>query len=143
MEPERLPPTESAAYFHGLRVHLQTITWKTLDEESLLLAEDWGWKKVADELQPIQVDIEVAPEKLLKAVRCKCKSTSKNQCLSNLCSCRKHGIKCTSACGEFHGEDCLNKKDKEAIGILENEEEVEDENDDSNFENLFDILSNF
>ena len=68
LEPERLPPTESAAYFHGLRVHLQTITWKTLDEESLLLAEDWGWKKVADELQPIKVDIEVAPEKLLKIV---------------------------------------------------------------------------
>ena len=56
-------------------MHLQTITWKTLDEESPLLAEDWGWKMVEDELQPMKVDIEVAPEQLLKVVRCKCKST--------------------------------------------------------------------
>ena len=28
--PERLPPTERAAYFHVLRVHLQVVQWKTL-----------------------------------------------------------------------------------------------------------------
>ena len=118
LEPERLPPTERAAYFHGLRVHLQTLTWKTLDTKNPLLAEDWGWKMVENKLRPIKVDIEVAPERLLKVVRCKCKSTSKNQCRSNVCSCRKHGLQCTSACGEYFGGNCFNKKVRNLFEII-------------------------
>jgi len=30
LDPQKLPPTERAAYFHGLRAHLQIILWKTL-----------------------------------------------------------------------------------------------------------------
>ena len=41
-----------------------------------------------------------APDDLLKVVRCKCKSTSCNQCGTNLCSCRKNGLSCVSACEE-------------------------------------------
>ena len=33
LEPERLPPTERCAYFHGLRVHQQIITWSLLDSD--------------------------------------------------------------------------------------------------------------
>ena len=29
---------------------------------------------------------------ILKFVRCKCKSTSKNVCRTNLCSCQEHGL---------------------------------------------------
>ena len=41
VNPENLPPTERAAYFHALRVHLQVAQWKTL---SLICLEpkDWG-----------------------------------------------------------------------------------------------------
>ena len=35
--------------------------------------------------------------------------TSKNQCGTNVCSCKKNGLKCMSACGGCHGEDCNNK----------------------------------
>ena len=28
LDPQKLPPTERAAYFHSLRVHLQIIVWK-------------------------------------------------------------------------------------------------------------------
>ena len=30
LEPEKMPPTQRAAYFHGLRAHLQIVTWKLL-----------------------------------------------------------------------------------------------------------------
>ena len=33
IEPVKLPPIELAAWFHRLRVHLQIIHWKMLDEE--------------------------------------------------------------------------------------------------------------
>ena len=33
-----------AAYFHGLRVHMQIITWKLLDDGDIdLKPEEWGW----------------------------------------------------------------------------------------------------
>ena len=41
-----------------------------------------------------------APDDLLKVIRCKCKSTSCNQCGTNLCSCRKNELSCVSACEE-------------------------------------------
>ena len=30
LDPQKLQPTERAAYFHSLRVHLQIIVWKRL-----------------------------------------------------------------------------------------------------------------
>ena len=33
IERQRLPPTERAAYFHSLRVHLQVIRWRTLNND--------------------------------------------------------------------------------------------------------------
>ena len=33
VEPEKMPPTERVAFLHGLRVHLQIVTWKNLDDE--------------------------------------------------------------------------------------------------------------
>ena len=43
IEPQRLPPTESAAYFHSLRVHLQVVRWRTVNNDELD-HNDWGWK---------------------------------------------------------------------------------------------------
>ena len=44
VEPERMPPTERVAVFHGLRVHLQIVAWKMLDDnqEVQLNPENWG-----------------------------------------------------------------------------------------------------
>ena len=109
LEPEKMPPTERAAYYHALRVHLQIITWKLLDDEFQLQPEEWGWKRDGNNLTPITTDMDVAPESLLKVIRCKCKSSSRNQCGSNLCTCRRHGVKCLQTCGECRN-DCLNKK---------------------------------
>ena len=96
---------------HGLRVHYQVIEWKMLDGSLVLDPREWGWKKDGDHLVPIPTTKEVAPENLLMVIRCKCKS-KKNTCGTNLCTCRKHGIKCLPACGGCHGEDCTKQDGK-------------------------------
>ena len=110
IEPQKLPPTENAAYFHALRVHLQVILWQKLSH-NCLDATQWGWKVADNQLTPIFTDLDAAPEGLLNFVRCKCKLTTANPCGSNSCSCRKHGLKCVAACGECRGESCRNAEE--------------------------------
>ncbi|KAK6175983.1 hypothetical protein SNE40_014355 [Patella caerulea] len=105
----RIPPTVRAAYYHALRVHLQVVVWLQLNE-SELNASEWGWKKTPEGYEPIMTDLPAAPESVLNFVRCKCKSP-KNQCGTMICSCRKNGLKCVSACGGCHGESCRNSED--------------------------------
>ena len=108
--PEKLPTSEKAICYHGFRLHLQIIKWKMLDEPQSLNATDWGWKKYGDYLVPIPTDKDVAPTNILKVIKCRCNSTSKNKCGTNLCSCKKNGLKFMSASEECHGEDLNNKK---------------------------------
>ena len=113
IEPEKIAPTERAAVFHGLRVHFQIINCKLLmdtEEEFQIKAEDWGWKVKDSRMYPIKTDQAIAPESLLKLIRCNCKSKSKLQCTTNLCFCRKHVLTCISSCGECHSELCDNRE---------------------------------
>ena len=75
ISPEKLPPTERVAYFHGLRSHYQIMLWSLNKDEGLFefVATDWGWKMQDGKLVPIMTDQEIAPESLLKVIRCKCK----------------------------------------------------------------------
>ena len=76
---------------------------------SLLDPTAWGWKLHDGCLLPIASNKEIAPPDLLKVIRYKCKASSKNQCRTNICTCKKHGLKCMSACSGCQGEDCNNK----------------------------------
>jgi hypothetical protein len=67
-------------------------------------ATKWGWRLSDNRLEPIMSDQLVAPEDILKVIRCKCKGG----CGSTICSCRKNGLMCVSACGTCHGEKCSN-----------------------------------
>ena len=107
LDPQKLPPTERAAYYHSLRVHLQVALWKELGS-SEWNPEQWGWEVVSTKQVPVMTDLAPAPESLLKFVRCKCKLTSKYTCGSNVCTCRKNGLKCVTACGDCRGESCMN-----------------------------------
>ena len=102
-QPERSPPSESAARMHTMRVHYQVVIWSCLDDCDID-PTCWGWKMESYRLVPIQIDGEIAPENVLKVVRCNCRG----DCSSALCSCRKHGLHCVSACGKCHGADCSN-----------------------------------
>ena len=67
--------------------------------------------KMAGMLVPVKTDQQPAPEWILKFVRCKCKTSSKNTCGSMVCTCRKNGLRCVEACGECIGQFCSNQPD--------------------------------
>ena len=79
LDPQKLPPTERASYYHSLQVHCQVIIWIKLNLDALD-PRLWGWTLQDNEYSLVQTDKDVAPENLLKFVRCKCKLTSKNPC---------------------------------------------------------------
>ncbi len=120
LDPQKLPPTERAGYYHSLRVHLQIMIWRDLSGNDLD-PQQWGWKREGNMLVPVMTDLTPAPENLLKFVRCKCKLSSRNPCGTNACSCRKNGLKCVSACGDCQGEGCYNSED---ASIEENDVDI-------------------
>ena len=79
LQPEKLPPTSRAIYYHALRVNLQVCQWKYLKNDCLN-ADEWEWKHENGILVPVKTDQQPAPEWILKFVRCKCKTSSKNTC---------------------------------------------------------------
>ncbi|WAR13570.1 hypothetical protein MAR_027750 [Mya arenaria] len=98
---QSLPPTSNAAKYHSYRVYLQVQTWIGRD----ISPTDWGWTMNGDKLVPVKTSLPAAPERLLKMIRCCCRQ----KCDSKRCTCRKHGLCCTAACGECHGLSCSNK----------------------------------
>lgn len=102
-QPERLPPSESATHMHVRRVHLQAVIWSTLGTTDIR-ATKWGWQLHQNSLSPIKSLNDVAPPSILKFVRCSCHGN----CSSSMCSCRKNGLLCVSACGNCHGTNCTN-----------------------------------
>ena len=139
LEPAILPPSERAAHYHALRVHLQVAQWKSLDLKCLLPIE-WGWCIDGDNLVPIKTDLEPAPAELLQYIRCKYKTISRNTCGTRLCSCRRNGLKCVAACGNCRGQECENRCSENM--------ETDDDGDDDNAimainafdRNIFDIF---
>ena len=109
LQPERMPPTERAAHFHSLRVHTQIVEWQNLGNTQCDPLK-WGWQLENDKLVPVMTDSEAGPSEILNLIRCKCKMTSRSPCGTSLCSCRKNGLKCVSACGGCHGVSCHNEQ---------------------------------
>jgi len=127
LKPQRLPPTEHAAKFHVMRSHLQAVRWSTLSSCELDPC-DWGWRMSEDgELIPIMTDRAVAPDDILNIIRCKCKSS----CTSSLCSCKKNGLHCVTACANCHGNSCLNVDKSTAHEIADADSYSDRECDDT------------
>ena len=53
-------------------------------------------------------DVDAAHSKVLNFIRCKCKETTKKQCGTKPCSCKKNGLKCVMACQGYRGQICSN-----------------------------------
>ena len=101
--------------------------------------EGWGWKLQGDSLVPMMMDLDPAPPEILNVIRCKCKSASMCQCLTNVCSCRKNGLHCVAACDECHGWNCNNVSEDKADISDSDDDDGQYETDD--FErNIFDIF---
>ena len=118
LEPRNLPPTMAAAKYHSLRVYLQICQWK--DSDCDLEPTSWGWTISESGMVPIMTDLPPAPESLLNVIRCNCST----DCSSGRCTCQKHGMKCSPACGQCHGSACSN-----ASPFVTNLDEEEDEPD--------------
>ena len=57
-----------------------------------------------------------------------------------ICSCRRNGLTCVSACGDCRGIGCANKPEEVGENDSESKDDYEDDYDDGN---IFDMLSNF
>jgi len=93
VHPERLPPSHNAAYFHVLRVHLQAESCELLEAMSALEPLSWGWRLYNGRYESVKSDQPIAPDDILKVVRCAC-----HKCDTGRCSCRSSGLKCVAAC---------------------------------------------
>ena len=82
-------------------------------------AEEWGWKASERLLLPIMTHLPPAPQALLQIVRCNCST----DCSSLRCTCRKHNLECSTACGQCRGSGCTNS-------VQPNDCESEDDDDD-------------
>ena len=100
VQPHNLPPTTAASKFHSLRVFHQICHWKGHN----MSPNEWGWEQIESGWSPISTDAPPAPEELLKVIRCNCQT----DCSSQRCSCKKHGMKCSLACGNCKGSACQN-----------------------------------
>ena len=120
---ESLPLSEDSAYQHSLRVYLQVMNWKFL-EEGDCNPTDCGWIPCNGQYCPVLTGEPVAPADILKVFRCKCKIISKSPCSTN-CSCKKNGMHCVAACGNCQGDGCENESsivNFAEINIIENED---------------------
>ena len=100
---QTLPPTSDAAALHCLRVYFQTQVWMG---NSSLNPLEYGWRIDEGKLVPLKMTLSPAPVSLLQKVRCGCKI----HCDSKRCSCRRHGLECSSACKACKGVSCSNSK---------------------------------
>ncbi|XP_076042102.1 uncharacterized protein LOC143026001 [Oratosquilla oratoria] len=95
VEVHSLPPTTDAAKYHSFRVYCQIQEWMG----NCVDPEKWGWCLRKGQLEPKTMDSPVAPDSLLKLVRCQCKGN----CDTQRCSCKRNEFECSSACGECKG----------------------------------------
>jgi len=102
VEVKTLPSTPSAALYHSLRVFLQVCI--RMDVGDNLEPTEWGWEQKNDNFVPKQTDDPVAPEYLLKVLRCFCTGN----CETKKCSCKRYGLECTNACKHCNGLLCWN-----------------------------------
>ena len=116
VDPKGLPPTSAAGKYHSYRVFFQICQWK--NSECDMLPESWGWTLSDSGLYPTKTDLPPAPNDLLKVIRCNCSA----DCSSARCSCQKHGLKCSLACGQCRGTACTN-----ASAFVTDDEENNDE----------------
>ena len=94
-----LPPTTEAFRENVLRAHHRALIWMSLHEQNFPKLDTTGYGRIENvknrSLQPITLpdDIELAPEIILRLIRCGCHSTT--PCSSHACSCHSANMKCT------------------------------------------------
>ena len=98
---ESLPPTPDAALLHIKRAHYQSMVWVQahLARPVLPKVTDMRWMDDNGKLIPELITLLPIPDSCSEIVVCGCVKG----CLSQRCSCRKTGVRCTEACKCFAG----------------------------------------
>jgi len=121
-----LPPTDEAFMENVARAHLQVAVWKKAIDamQPVLDATVYGWyhEQGSSSLSPTPLpeNVPLAPEELLKLIRCTC--SSENACKTRRCSCNSSTLACTIFCSCQGSHACFNEYTKQVM-------EVEDEED--------------
>jgi len=79
---------------------------------------EWEWKKSDEKLMPLLTDLPPAPSEFLRIIIRNCQT----DCSNMRCTCKKHDVKCSVACGNCRGSQCTNSE------IIENDDD--DDNDE-------------
>ena len=124
--PERLPPRSSATKYHELRSYHQVMQW--MNQGTIENPTDWGWEYNGHTLVPVIMDTAPAPEPLLKMIHFNCSSG----CSTLRCTCKKHGLNCSRACGSCQDRQCENMREEPVSD--------DDDDDDDNFFQFFVVL---
>ena len=137
---QTLPPTNEAFRENVARAHLQVILWKRAmnPQPPDLNPTEFGWENGKDgELNPVTVPtgVALAPEELLKLIKCNCKSEL--PCSNNRCGCWKTGIGCTVFC--VCQGTCWNTVNNDDHDDDENDDVTDDNNENGDNDNENDI----
>jgi len=92
---------------------------------------NWGWLLLNGCYESIMADMNPEPDNILHVIRCNCNTSKKRPCSTNICSCRKHGLVCVSACGDCHGVNWDN---------CEKEIDIETNDGDGNIFDIFEFV---
>lgn len=73
-----MPPTSRVCFFHSMRVHHEMSAKRNM--QTVLDKDIFGFKGINNPVVPVVTDKPVAPEELLREVRCSCKVGSCTSC---------------------------------------------------------------
>ena len=110
-----LPPTTEAFIENVKRAHVQACVWKhalhsvppLIDLLNHGLIRDTSTKSLQPRALP--EDVPLAPENILKLIRCSCKTDT--PCKTMRCRCASAKLTCTVCC-KWHADDCYNQLTK-------------------------------
>ena len=128
-----LPTTTESFAQNAARAHLQVAVWKNALEPNPPQMEprDFGWTQVAGKEMyptPISDGVALAPDVLLKVVKCSC--CGEIQCRTKRCGCRQSNLACSVFCACQGGHQCFNEKARQTLQA--NEDDDDDDEDDDN-----------
>ena len=117
IRPQTLPPTYAAARYHNMPVYLQVQLWMVVCNTK---ETDWRWMTKDENVVSVMTFLPPAPDKLLRVIRCNCTT----DCSTARCSCRKHSLECSPACGQCRGIGCSNST---AADICDEDDDDDDD----------------
>lgn len=127
-----LPPTSEAFKQHVFRAHFQAAIWRSAlqPDPPALSPLQYGWMKspTANMLEPIPLpsSVSVAPDYVLKMIKCGCDS-----CSTARCSCRTAHVSCSEFCDCYRSGDCTNPQTVRVTSVSQEDNELSEPEDDN------------